>query len=315
MDNSSYTNSNFKQEVINENDKIFEIIKDTLANAKSEILIAAAWFTDPVLFDIVLDQLRKNIKVSIIIADNSDNEKLAFDEITKLGGFCIKIKSVGFGMMHQKFCVIDQLIAIHGSYNFTLNARNNNHESVIYTTHKETVQNLINNFNIIKAKAIALRDGLPIDDINNDIPISNTVPVTKIETPIEPQISNEQKHIKDFELVLSTLIEAEINHFDRNALYDSGKQRSESCGGDYNTLNHSLDTIYHNFINDINISAAQKALLLVKISEHKAKSIQTLTLESENKQNNIKIEYGTNKEICTRTIKEKNTDNEKNEKK
>ena len=118
--------------------KIFEILKQVLSTAKFEILIASSWFTDPVLFDIILERLRANVKVNIIIAENIDNEKLPFDKINDLGGFCIKIKNVGYGMMHQKFCVVDQKIAVHGSYNYTLNARNNNHESVIYTTYKKT---------------------------------------------------------------------------------------------------------------------------------------------------------------------------------
>src|SRR5690606_38496911 len=79
---------------------------------------------------------------------------LDFNKIERLGASLIRIKSVGFGMMHQKFCVIDKKLAIHGSYNWSVNARKNNHESIILTDHQGTVSSLVKVFNDIVEKAI-----------------------------------------------------------------------------------------------------------------------------------------------------------------
>ncbi|MCP1384063.1 phospholipase D-like domain-containing protein [Runella salmonicolor] len=301
----------FQQKVINNNVEIFETIKYELSNAQSEILIASSWFTDNELLDILILQLKKGVKVNLIISDNSDNEKLPFDNITTLGGVYIKIKNVGYGIMHQKFCVIDRHLAIHGSYNYTNNAKKNNHESVIYTTHSETVKSLIDTFNSIMDKANEIvfgLNGLEKEPSKKENLLDNSL------TP--PNIVQEKLDYKqEFERVLSTLIEAEINHFNRIELYDNGYKRSESCGGDHNILPNALDTIYYNFINDINISEEQKKMLLVKINEHKSKSIQLLDTELANRLNNIKIEFQNNKDIYSRTIKEKIVDIEKAEKK
>lgn len=92
-----------------------------------------AWFTDDELFDILIDKANQGVVVSVIVADHSDNEKLNFDLLNHIPtGEVIKIKNVGYGMMHQKFCIIDRKIVINGSYNWSKNAKNN-HENVIVT--------------------------------------------------------------------------------------------------------------------------------------------------------------------------------------
>lgn len=291
----------FEQLVINNNDEIFSKIKLTLNDAKSEILIAAAWFTDDQLFEIILNKLKEGIKLALIIGENQENLKLPFEQITKAGGRFIKIKSVGYGIMHQKFCVIDRKIAIHGSYNYTINARNNNHESVIYTTHKATVEQLVKDFETIFARATTINEG----GDPNDGPILELQ--TNPQSSSNVQESQESLKVRQFEGVLRTLVEAEVSHFNRQEIYNHGKQRSESCNGDFNIINSSLDTLYYNFLNDIDITEEKKNMLLVKINEHTEKSKKIIDLDLANKQNLTKITSNSNREVYTRTIGEINT--------
>ncbi|MDN5396928.1 MAG: hypothetical protein L0G05_10400, partial [Chryseobacterium sp.] len=51
------------QDSISNTDEILERIKSELRNAKSEILIAMAWFTNPDLYTIIRDKLHENVKV------------------------------------------------------------------------------------------------------------------------------------------------------------------------------------------------------------------------------------------------------------
>lgn len=44
-----------------------------------------------------------------------------------------EIKASRCGIMHNKFCVIDNNIVIHGSYNWTTNAETKNNEEVSVT--------------------------------------------------------------------------------------------------------------------------------------------------------------------------------------
>jgi phosphatidylserine/phosphatidylglycerophosphate/cardiolipin synthase-like enzyme len=138
------------QQVINDNREIYAKIQSELWKAEFEILIATAWFTDDDLFNILLDRLAAGIHIEVIIADNQENEKLNFNLLQAKGASVYRIKGQGYGGMNQKFCVIDKQLALHGSYNWSMNAKKNNQESIISTDHKDTVLSLIKTFNDTK---------------------------------------------------------------------------------------------------------------------------------------------------------------------
>jgi hypothetical protein len=293
---SSYLNKNLMltentqldQQVLQDNKEIFARIVKELEGADFEILIASAWFTDDELFDIVKSKAAQNVKVELIIADNQENLKLDFDELVLLGASVTKIKNVGYGIMNQKFCVIDKRIALHGSYNWSVNARKNNHESIIVTNHAETVAHLINNLNDINHKA-ALQRGETVD-----VPL---VPL-KVEAKIENHTAKEHA-ISEFTKVLDSMIAAEIGNFDRSMLRGQGYERSKYNNGDHQVLTKSLDTVYSVFINDIDVVEDKKKRLKTKIDEQEVKSLnafeenlnlqlQTAEAEAENETLNAK---------------------------
>lgn len=244
------------QQVINDNKEIYAKIHRELLKAKSEILIATAWFTDESLFDILSTKLDLGVAVEIIIADNQDNERLDFDRIVAQGGAVYKIKSSGYGNMNQKFCVIDKQIALHGSYNWTLNAKKNNHESIISTNHSETIQVLVKNFNNLKTNTLEPKNEPDSNSIvRNDIPADHS---PKAET--------------EFAKVLDTMIAAEIGSFDRKLLRQQGFERCSANNGDHQVLYKAFDTLYSVFINDIDVIDDKKKRLISKIEEYKAKS-------------------------------------------
>jgi hypothetical protein len=226
-----------------------------------------------------LNLFYKKQKLSLLISYNEENKKLDFDELKKRGGEYIKVKNVGYGMMHQKFCVIDRKLAIHGSYNYTNNAKRNNHESVIVTNHEPTVNSLIENFFIIKDKATG----------KNPQDMSDTL--TKSQTTTDNKKTEKPAYQLDYEYVLSSLIDAEINQFDRKELSKTGYNRSEACSGDSNLLTNSLDTLYFNFTNDVNITEDKKVKLLAKISEQRVSQLQLLDHEHNNMVNRQKVEF------------------------
>lgn len=268
------------QEVLSDNKLIFNRIKLEISNAKSEILIASAWFTDSEIFELLLEKA-KTTNVSIIIGDNEDNNRIDFGELERVGGSYLKVKNVGFGIMHQKFCVIDRRIAIHGSYNYTNNARLNNHESVIVTNHLPTVNQLIETFSTIKEKSFSKME---YNNNEGDEIVSSNGNKAASKGTGKPAYQN------DYEKILNTLIDAEINHFDRKELSEIGKKRSESCQGDFNVLPNELDTVFYNFLNDVHISAEQKVRLLSKISEQKVSHIQLLDIEHNGLLNRLEVE-------------------------
>jgi hypothetical protein len=294
-----------RQEVINDSAEIFNKICTELNNAEEEVLIASAWFTDPELLKIVEEKASSGLILKLIIADNEENKKLDFSKAERLGASLIRIKNVGFGMMHQKFCVIDRKLAIHGSYNWSVNARKNNHESVILTDHKDTVDSLVKMFSDIVDKARLKSDAKKgplskiIDKIMNRRPanvveLNETDDLKAIDELLQQPYLPEDGFFKvkeddslQYRKVLDSMIAAEISGFDRASLRQQGTERSRANNGDHQVLSKSLDSVYSVFINDINVVDDKKKRLLSKIQEQKTNQQDFLRIRKEDRLNAI----------------------------
>lgn len=124
----------------------FELIK-ALSSATSEIKVAVCWFTNPKLFNILLDKRKNNVSVSIIVLNDAINNRkkgLNFQKFIDLGG------SFYFGSvrepMHNKYCIIDDKILVTGSYNWTYFAENKNLENISIIEDKDSVDSYLQNF-------------------------------------------------------------------------------------------------------------------------------------------------------------------------
>ncbi|RAJ83153.1 phospholipase D-like protein [Chitinophaga dinghuensis] len=260
------------QHVINDNKEIFAKIQHELHHASSEILLATGWFTDEDLFNILSEKLDQGISIEIIIADNQDNEKLDFNQLAVKGANVYKIRMNGYGVMNQKFCVIDKRIALHGSYNWTVNAKKNNHESIISTNHRETIDTLIKNFNEIKEKINEQKEDHAPDNVATTV-----VPQQPIKVLERPPLKVET----EFENVLDSMIAAEVKSFDRKLLREHGFERCSANNGDHQVLYKAFDTLYSVFINEIDAIDDKKRRLIAKIEEFKAISQSKLEKEHE----------------------------------
>lgn len=96
-----------------------------LNEAGSMIDVCVAWFTNPVLKDKLIEKRAQGVKIRIIrykdgvnAAKGVDLSTLEFKEVRGERG----------GIMHEKFCVIDNYVVIAGSYNWTANAEHRNDE-------------------------------------------------------------------------------------------------------------------------------------------------------------------------------------------
>lgn len=98
--------------------------------AQQTIFIAMAWFTNQVLFQLLLDKAAGGVKIELLISSSESNflskSALPFELLLKKG---VKVKILeskeGFQFMHHKFCVIDDKLLITGSYNWSNNAHTN----------------------------------------------------------------------------------------------------------------------------------------------------------------------------------------------
>ena len=114
-----------------------------LSNAKTQVLIAMAWFTNPRMFNGLLECQKRGVYVKLIILDDAINRNddfgLDFNPlINSHGELCMYDTSCHF--MHNKYCVIDNAIAITGSYNWTKYAETRNLENVLITDNPQTIR-------------------------------------------------------------------------------------------------------------------------------------------------------------------------------
>lgn len=113
------------------NDAAFQgiqtLILAELDKAQVSIILAMAWFTNQVLADKLKEKAKQDIWVEIIIYDDGVNARHGVD----LSGLDVKfVKGTRGGIMHDKFCVIDNQVVLHGSYNWSCNAEYRNDETV-----------------------------------------------------------------------------------------------------------------------------------------------------------------------------------------
>ncbi|MEQ9306002.1 MAG: phospholipase D-like domain-containing protein, partial [Marinoscillum sp.] len=303
---ASVSTDQIKQRTISNNQEIFETITSQLEKATSEILVVAAWFTDDTLLHILKTKAEEGLTVQIIVSDNEDNRKLDFDSFPDATANVLKVKNVGYGMMHQKYCVIDRITAIHGSYNWTVNAKKNNQESVIITNHKQTVDELILNFEDIKNRLEEIEEhGLSnsraIKDHFKNNPDELVIPEREelSKQPIQ-EVIEERK--RQYEEVLDTMIAAEVSHYDRSEIASQGYQRAKSTNGDHQVLPNAFDSVYSAFIAGIDALEDKKNRLLNRIEEQRAKNIQALEAKEELEINSVMVKYETKHQVLSSQI-------------
>ncbi|NFL52383.1 hypothetical protein FDB71_09835 [Clostridium botulinum] len=129
---------------------IEQIIKSNLLKANQSVKIAVAWlnfFNYKYIFDILL---KKGVSVDIIINDDINNARYrdVIDVLIQSGAQIKKFKMPYGRYMHEKFCIIDNLVVFSGSYNWTDNA-NKNFENLNYLDDIFIVNKYKEEFNLL----------------------------------------------------------------------------------------------------------------------------------------------------------------------
>ncbi|SFB97881.1 PLD-like domain-containing protein [Algibacter lectus] len=270
-----------KQSVL-KGEEIFNDLSESLSNAKDRIIVVTAWFTDQKLLDVLIDKQREGTVVSVVIGDNKDNQKLDFKALTDLGGKLTRIKGNGFGMMHQKYCVIDNSIGFHGSYNWTVNARRNNSESVIKTDHKQTIEELLNDFKKYTMTETKSNDEKKKSRLGSFL---NRIKPNKITNGEELENSKSQSYndSSGFQIergnisideVFKSIISAEAKNTDEESLKNRGYELCKEVSGDHNVLTKSMNSLYHLYVSDNAENIELKEKLIQKIEKKKEELIQ-----------------------------------------
>ncbi len=136
--------------------KIYHRLISEIKKSEIEILVVSNWFADDRLIDVLLFKQQQGIKVILIIEDYININKLKFSELIKAGCEIYRIEKKDFGLMHKRYCIVDDKTAIFTLANWYPYVLVQNHESLIVTDHLKTIQNFKEHFNLIKSKASAV---------------------------------------------------------------------------------------------------------------------------------------------------------------
>jgi len=113
-------------------------IINAIQNAGSSIDVCMAWFTNDTIQKALVDALKKGIKIRIIIYEDGVNQKNGVD----LSLFDHKeMRGERGGIMHDKYCVVDNWTVLTGSYNWTKAAETRNDENVQITENDKDLAN------------------------------------------------------------------------------------------------------------------------------------------------------------------------------
>lgn len=102
-------------------------ILKALDEAQVSITVVMAWFTNETLYQKLLQKYADGVEIKLAIYDDGINRKHGVD-ITQLPHK--RIRGQRGGLMHNKFCVIDNQVVITGSYNWSDNAEFKNDENI-----------------------------------------------------------------------------------------------------------------------------------------------------------------------------------------
>lgn len=154
-------------------DNIQNEILNELKKANKSIYVAVAWLTDRIIFNELCNKAKSGLEVELmLINDTINNELTSFNhnQLAEGGGNVLFVNPSKYGaIMHHKFCVIDGVTIITGSYNWSYKAQINDENIIITSEASELGIKFINEFNSIKDRILSPNLNIGQVDISKTI--------------------------------------------------------------------------------------------------------------------------------------------------
>jgi len=113
-----------------------ELAVDTLAAAKTEVLVQAYSFTSVPIAQALIAANNRGVKVEVILDKSQRTERYSEADFLAHAGIPVSIDAV-HSIAHNKVMVIDNETVITGSFNFTRAAEEHNAENLLVLHDKE----------------------------------------------------------------------------------------------------------------------------------------------------------------------------------
>ena len=129
----------------NDFNNIQKQILSEIEKAAHSVFIAVAWMNNKQLLSAIQKKASEGLVVMLIVDDNHMNHQF-FDSETCFPVIFAKNLSGHFAKMHEKFCIIDNRVVLHGTYNWTNNAEYCNDESITTDKNSTSVADFMEEF-------------------------------------------------------------------------------------------------------------------------------------------------------------------------
>lgn len=137
---------------------IQQIIIKEIGKANTSVFVAVAWLTDTLVFNELCMKAKQGVRVELLlINDTINNDKAPFNhnDLALVGGKVHFVPAQLDGsIMHHKFCVIDNVTVITGSYNWSKKAQINDENIVVTEDAIELADQFIREFQSIKRRLV-----------------------------------------------------------------------------------------------------------------------------------------------------------------
>ena len=256
--------------VLSNGDLIRNEILSSFKNANSQIKIAMAYFTDKEICNAILEGIDKNIEVQIIISNDIKNEEIIslLDQKANL----TVLDTAGYGIMHNKFAIVDNTKLIHGSYNYTYNAFRNNHETLNITDSIE----LINSYNDIFEKLATNKE------------------MNQINTPtLEKQpakSSNKDYYLEKFTTELKDHVSQIFDNFDEKQLAELGRSRAKESNCSEEVFMSYIDSALEEVNSSLNKDDQTKTIVKNRLKSSLDRATENIQEELDSKEKLVDTE-------------------------
>lgn len=111
------------------------LLLDAVGRARASVEVAMFSFYSEPLAQALVDAKARGVRVTVVADARQASRSPAIRRLRE-AGVELRLSAghvEGFSVMHHKFIVLDGLLAVNGSYNFSRNAEANNHENVLFS--------------------------------------------------------------------------------------------------------------------------------------------------------------------------------------
>jgi hypothetical protein len=273
-------------DIITNGTEIKQRIVSEINNSKQIVYIAMAFFTDRDIANAIIGARSRNVSIDIILSSNAQNETVK--QMFREANINVHAFDTGDerGMMHHKFCLIDNKITINGSYNYSYNASNNNVENIHISDDYSIFKQFLQEFEKLKY------------NIDNSIDVNTTIQIPETKTQQVQPINI----IDTFSQQLHNLVysSAQINteEYKKKGFETSNESKGniDIFRAEYNNINEEIKT----YATDEGLNSKKNTLITNIVAAFESTKTN---LETE-KQDKISIEKRNN-ELEKRQIADK----------